>query len=151
VNQQQLKKAAVRRELERVKTAGRGMLKPKAVVDAARPARNPLHSLFQWDDTKAAEEYRLWQAREIITYVLTVVTAPGGNVEVQAYVSLRRDRGAPGGGYRDISAVMANKQMRHELLMEAERDFETWHNRYILLRELVPVFEAMARVRKKGK
>ena len=36
------------------------------VVAAARDPLSPLHSKFQWDDSKAAHRYRLWQARQII-------------------------------------------------------------------------------------
>ena len=39
------------------------------VVAAARDPLSPLHSKFQWDDSKAAHRYRLWQARQIIASV----------------------------------------------------------------------------------
>ena len=32
-----------------------------------------MHLIFEWDDSKAAEGYRLWQARMIIRLELTVV------------------------------------------------------------------------------
>ena len=36
------------------------------VLDAARDPESPIHDGFEWDDTKAAEEFRLTQARLII-------------------------------------------------------------------------------------
>jgi hypothetical protein len=46
-----------------------GMLKPEAVVNAARDAANPLHPCFTWDDSKAAEKQRLHEARLLIKCV----------------------------------------------------------------------------------
>ena len=43
-----------------------GLLRPAAVVEAARDESSPLHGAFCWDDTKAAELYRLDQAQRLI-------------------------------------------------------------------------------------
>lgn len=40
--------------------------KPHDVVEAASHPGSPLNPFFQWDDTKAAAEYRLSQARNLI-------------------------------------------------------------------------------------
>jgi hypothetical protein len=50
-----------------------GPLTPPRVVDVARDVNNPLHECFDWDDTKAAEKYRLLQARWFIAAVLVDV------------------------------------------------------------------------------
>ncbi len=36
------------------------------LIKEARKKRSPLHSIFEWDDTEAAREYRLMQARMLI-------------------------------------------------------------------------------------
>ena len=46
-----------------------GRLDPKEVVDAARSPKSALHDRFEWDDTTAAEAYRLQQARGLIRSV----------------------------------------------------------------------------------
>ena len=43
-----------------------GLLRPAAVVDAARDEKSPLHGAFEWDDTEAAQKYRLLQAQSLI-------------------------------------------------------------------------------------
>ena len=43
-----------------------GLLKPEDVVEAARPANSPLHTRFTWDDSAAAHQFRLEQARTLI-------------------------------------------------------------------------------------
>ena len=54
-----------------------GNLTPHVVVDEARDEESPIHDRFEWDDTKAGEEFRLGQARKLIRVVLTV--GPQGN------------------------------------------------------------------------
>lgn len=61
---------AVHDELERIRRA-RG-LTPLAVVDEAARPDNPLHTAFEWDDTRAAHEHRLATARTLIRCVEVV-------------------------------------------------------------------------------
>ena len=50
----------------------RGALTAKNLLDESRPAEAPLHNEFEWDDIKAAEEYRLQQARHIINCLVRI-------------------------------------------------------------------------------
>lgn len=43
-----------------------GRLDPADVVEAARDPASPLHGYFEWDDTEAARQHRLGQARQLI-------------------------------------------------------------------------------------
>ena len=43
-----------------------GHLTPDLVVQAAQYEQSPIHSIFEWDDVKAAHQHRLWQARPLI-------------------------------------------------------------------------------------
>jgi hypothetical protein len=54
-----------RRELERLAAEYGDDLTPQIVVDAARPPDSPLHSLFEWDNAKAARKHReAWAAKQ---------------------------------------------------------------------------------------
>lgn len=55
-------------ELARI-NAERGGVTPALVVDEARPNDAPLHPAFTWDNAKAAELYRLDEARNLIRAV----------------------------------------------------------------------------------
>lgn len=46
-----------------------GHLTPDLVVQAATDEQSPIHSIFEWDDGKAAHQHRLWQARRLIRSV----------------------------------------------------------------------------------
>lgn len=73
-------------ELRRIEVA-QGGLTPRAVVDASRPADAPLHKLFEWDNERAADAWRLDQARQAISSLRVVVheKAP----PVPAFASIR--------------------------------------------------------------
>ena len=43
-----------------------GQLTASGILTMAKSSKSPLHSLFEWDNTKAARQYRLEQARKII-------------------------------------------------------------------------------------
>lgn len=58
-------------ELDRIRAA-RGELTAAAVLDESRPEDAPLHAAFEWDDSKAAEHYRLQQSRQLIKAVVVI-------------------------------------------------------------------------------
>src|SRR5690606_1315589 len=58
------------KELERIREANDGRLRPEDVVVSAQKQDSPLHAIFTWDDSKAANEYRLSQARRLIRLVV---------------------------------------------------------------------------------
>jgi hypothetical protein len=53
-----------RRELERLAAEHDDELTEEIVVEAARSPDSYLHSLFEWDDAKAARKYREFWADE---------------------------------------------------------------------------------------
>lgn len=126
-------------ELEKIREANDGILLPSEVVEFAKDPETALHSRFTWDDSKAAHEYRLWQAREVIRVLVRVV--PGVKSTVRAFVSLAQDRKA--GGYRSIEDVMIDPPMRESLLDQAKRELASFRRRYKDLKELAVVFSAM--------
>jgi hypothetical protein len=68
------------------------------ILEAATPADAPLHPAFEWDDSEAAHQYRLNQAREIPRCLQVEITPAAGAGEVRvmpAFVNL-----PPAGGSR---------------------------------------------------
>ena len=62
-------------ELEKIKT--KENLTPISVVERAKNKKSILHKLFEWDDSEAAEQYRLQQARNIVNHVVEVIVIRG--------------------------------------------------------------------------
>lgn len=48
----------------------RGEIDPNSIIETARDPRHVLHKKFEWDDTKAAHQHRLNQARQLIRAVV---------------------------------------------------------------------------------
>lgn len=140
-------KDAIQKELDTIRRRHGGLLRPRDVVAFARDPHTALHGRFEWDDSKAAQDYRLWQAREIIQVFVTVVKS--GSPAIRTFVSLRTDRSVEGGGYRATVDVMSDRQMRKQLLSEALDEAERWQAKYAALRELAPVFRELARIQVK--
>ena len=69
-----------------------GLLRPAAVVEAARDESSPLHSAFTWDDTEAARLYRLDQAQRLIRSFKIKVEDNGKTFEAPVFVNISSDR-----------------------------------------------------------
>lgn len=138
-------------ELKRIASENDGVLTAEAVVEAASDESNPLHDSFCWDNSEAAHLYRLHQARNLIRVSVTMLDVPNAMPQ-RVFVSLTPDREVEGGGYRALTAVMSDAEMRAQLLMDAQAEMEVFERKYNALVELAEVFAAMRKVRKiKGK
>lgn len=134
-------------ELDLLRDAS-GMLSPAAVVDFARNPKTALHSRFTWDNSEAAEQWRLHEARNVIRVYVYV---PEGQTEpVRAYVSLRQDRHAEG-GYRAIRDVLTDEELSEQLLSEALDELRVFRRKYQQLKELHAVFAEIDQLQEKHK
>ena len=130
------------RELEEIAAANGGLVRPEAVVEYARNPETALHSWFEWDDSKAAEKYRLHQARMRLRLVLTM--HPKAEIKFRAYVSLKDDRYS-GQGYRLTLDVMSESERREQILLEALAEFRAVEEKYRQYQELAEIFAAIER------
>lgn len=141
------KSNAVIKELKRLAKENGGLLQPEAVVEAARPATSPLHSRFTWDDSIAGQQYRIWQARQLIRVSVEVLA--GTNESCEVFVSLTPDRERESGGYRVMAEVLSDEEMRNQMLSDALDELQLFREKYRKLKELASVFAAIKRVNKK--
>jgi hypothetical protein len=146
-NNKPTKKDEIQAELERIAALNGGILRPADVVDAARPVSSVLHSQFEWDDTEAAEQYRLWQARQVIRVTVEYCQQVGR--EIKVFVSLKDDRKQKGGGYRTMVNVMSDKQRRVILVNEALEELNRIQIKYSHLQELATVWKAITAAKTK--
>lgn len=128
-----------------------GFVQASTLVDAARPEDSPAHNGFEWNDDKAAEEYRLIQARQWIRIVRVEVNEQEERL-VHVPVIVKAD--TKEGFYKPVSVVVesgdefnaayaealgrlkAAKDALSELANAAERDKE--------MREAAPQFREIA-------
>lgn len=107
-----------------------GVLRAEDVVTAATPPESPLHSYFEWDDSTAAQEYRLVQARRLIREAVEYIDIDGSTQLIPIYCSLKIDREEDGGGYRNLRDVLAVPAYRDQLLETALDDLRHFQSRY---------------------
>ena len=132
------------KELEDIRIANKGRrLLPEQVVDYARKRKSSeLHRCFEWEDSIAAERWRLEQAGSLIRAVIRIIPNPKGDpIRTRAYVSLPVDR-VMNLGYRTIEDVMSEPESESQMLASLRAEMEALQNRYRTLEELVPIFEA---------
>lgn len=136
-------------ELKKIAARNGGILRPEDVVNTARDKNNVLHKSFEWDNTIAAEQYRLFQARQLIRVTVELV---GGTEETgKVFVSLSSDSCKSGGGYRLLTEVLTDEDQRKELLRDAVDDMNVFIKKYYFLKELASVFKPMRVLVKKIK
>lgn len=140
-----MKNPAVLAALEEIRTSNDGLLLPQTVVEHARNPESPLHDCFEWDDSEAAEQFRLWQARSLIRVCVTV--EPQTQQTIRTYVSVMPQRKESGGGYLSTIEAMSDPVQRALVLETALRELTAFEKKYQQLQELAPVFAAMDQVR----
>lgn len=118
-----------------------GRLTAGIVLEEARDPGHPLHTRFEWDDTVAAERYRLDQAGELIRRVKIVykaATRRAGPKSIRAYHSVND----PGGrSFQPVEKVIENPLMLKMVLAEMERDWKQLKERYSHLVEFAQMVQ----------
>jgi hypothetical protein len=138
----------IERELDRI-AKKHGALTPHIVLQESIPKNAVLHHHFTWDNTKAAIAYREWQARQIIAVV--TFQHPEMNTPVRMFQNVTLERPGEDGTpeayrvYLRTTAILANPEMRNQLLDRAHREASEWTLRYKSLIELAEIITVMKR------
>lgn len=121
---------------------GEGIIHCETVERWARNHENSaLHARLEWDDTKAALQWRLSQIRQLITvHVVAEDRTP-------MMVSLTIDRGV-GGGYRPLTQVLSSRELSEAMLTDALAELERVRLKYGRVQALVSVWDQVDRVKK---
>ena len=69
------------------------ILTPEVVVRAAENSESVLHKLFEWDDNKAAYNWRLQQARTILNNIEVTIITDGEPREIAVFEVTTRSEG----------------------------------------------------------
>lgn len=126
-----------------------GEIKPKTIVEEARPDDALLHSAFEWDDSEAAEKYREQQAKQIIRNVVVVQKKEGESLSVfRAIVNVSpKDNNHPQTGkYVSITTAEKSEEMRSIVLRNAISDLRAFKAKYQGISELIGVFSEIEKL-----
>jgi hypothetical protein len=128
----------VARELEDIKEEN-GLLTPSLVVERARDSMSVLHACFEWNDTTAAEKYRLQQARTLILNVQVIVK----HSEPQIFlVQIENKEGKK--TYEDVELV--TEEAACLVMANALKDLKAWMKRYNELKDRLPLSKVFSAV-----
>lgn len=95
--------------LQRLIVKNNGRITPDAVIADAQDKESPLHGVFEWDDSKAAHQYRLEQARELIRSVKVEIVTSERIISTVRYI---RDPSAAGEqGYVEVSKIRGEREI----------------------------------------
>lgn len=110
-----------------------GRLTPDMVVAAAKSSHSPLHRHFEWDNTIAADAYRLGQARDLVQSIHVEDTKAEVPV-ARAFLSIIDPE--QGRSYRTLSDVISSADLQMKVLEEAQRDLLAFERRYRALEDI---------------
>lgn len=120
-------------ELER--TVG---LTKETLLEANRKEGTVLHNEFTWNDTEAAEAYRLEQAKHILSNI-TIVTGEKNETPVRAFFSSAQDTGKDR-RYESLRVIVSDETKTEKLMQSAIRELTAFRKKYTMLTELNRIF-----------
>ena len=112
-------------------------VKPEQVVERARDTSSELHKCFEWNDTAAAERYRIIQARSVINHLIVVKKdSEASNVDpIQFRVMMKNDR-SESSGYKQTIVMVKDEDEYRKLLQQAYAELHAFKQKYACLSEL---------------
>ena len=131
-------------ELARIERE-RGSLTPELVVDESREEDAPLHPVFEWDDKKAAECYRVVQAGSLIRNVTVKIEEVPRMEPVRAFVNVA-PVGKRKGVFVSIKSAMTDEDGRETVVARAMAELERVKEKYKDLQELAGIFAEIDRL-----
>lgn len=130
-------------ELARIEST-KGSLRPEVIVDEARPSRARLHPFLEWRDNVAGEQWRRFQATNLVRAVV-VVRDDNPEASPPAFVSVRR-KGEPGDKRRNkgrefvsVERALSDADWRDEVLQRMWDEVDSLIRRYGHLREFCEI------------
>ena len=128
-----------------------GVVTKESFLEESRPKKSPTHKLFEWDDSVAAEKFRLHQsAMAIRDIVVTIVKSEEEQQKTPAFVNVVSGLSNKA-EYKSIGVAMMDEDERSAILENAFEEFKRFEEKYKSLKELSNVFDEMHRAETKHK
>lgn len=130
-------------ELQRIEQKY-GEVTPRNLLDESTPEDAVMHNCYEWDDSKAADNYRLWQSRHImsclvVTYADEAETEPK-EIVVRAFQNVSEERE---GRFISVEKAFESTTTRDIILQKAFEELAMFRKKYSDLSELAKVITAI--------
>lgn len=110
---------------------------PADVVEYARSEDSELHKCFEWDDTIAAEKYRLTQAAQVIRAIVYVDQEKEERTPIRVVISTGNNDNT----YTPSRLIFRDKTEYQRLLERALAELRAFKEKYKNLKELDYILE----------
>lgn len=105
-------------------------LTPALVLAEAEDPNSPLHALFEWNDSVAADRWRLQQARELIRSVKVVYREADDTNPAKSVRAWHAIRDESGHHFEPAEQVALDPFQRRLLLADMEREWQQMKRRW---------------------
>lgn len=99
-----------------------GEVTPNILLQEAEQPNSVLHKYFEWDQSKAAKEYRLWQARKLLGAIAEVVVIKGKENPIRSFWSVSNKECKP--VYVTLKKAMSNKDYTCQLFEDTQNSLQ---------------------------
>ena len=125
-----------------------GSLSPQTVLDESRDTNAVLHPCFEWNDSIAAEKYRLTQAHALIRHITVKVVQEEQKepTVIRAFVNTAPNptpRQPFSGTYINVNKALSDIETRRQVLLNAWSELQAFSRKYSNLSELKPIFDVI--------
>lgn len=119
-----------------------GVITSEAFLDESRPEDAPTHNCFDWNDSEAAEKWRLWQAGQVIRdIVVTIVDSDKEQEPIKTPMFVNTSiKGSNKAYYTSTETALVDDVLRDNVLNNAKAELRAFRKKYERLKELSNVF-----------
>lgn len=116
---------------------------PKQIVDKARDPNTELHKCFEWNDSIAAEKYRIRQASAVVHSIKIAYIDTKTNTTKVTPIRMFSMPEKRNGSYAPTEVILKQVDQYQMLLNKALDELRAFKTRYKSLSELQEVFDAI--------
>lgn len=130
----------------------RGCVTAQDFLDYSRSETAETHSMFEWDDTVAAEKYRLGQSSKIINQIeVKVVREPddGKELTISAFVNVSPKAPAANATWVNIEKAHGDKDLWHRVMANAMGELKAFKRKYSRYKEFSGVIAEIDKIEEK--
>jgi hypothetical protein len=124
-------KADAQRVAEEIQQIGNDVT-PQQIVDRAKDEASELHKCFEWDNEKAADKYRLYQARQVVCHL--VIKDSVEKPDSQPIRVFHKTDSTE--GYKPFTLIVKDPDEYSKLLERARMELRAFKSKYHSLSEL---------------
>ena len=115
-------------ELEKIYSKYNGIT-PKNIIKEAEKKNSKIHECFEWDNSKAGYNFRLWQARQLSSS-LTIVFEEKTEAPAFISISIEKER-----SYIPSEIVFSNEDMAKKAIQDVLNAFMYFKQKYNSFKE----------------